>query len=266
MKSPPEAAASLLELQREFARALQLQPGSAPGVQAFGASPQPAAASRLDVYRNNARQFFRTALELTYPVVRRRVGEDYFRALAEEYRGVHPSRRGDLHWVGAAFPAWLADRLAGTEYGWLGELARLEWLCAESMAAHREPALPLQCLASVPADRLDAVRLRLQPSLRLLSARYPVWSVWQANQGEGDAEPVDLALGPEHCAIACLDERVTVYRLEAAQGRLLDALAGGTALGRAVELAGVDADTLAALLGWAFSEQLVVAVNPSAPA
>lgn len=264
--SLPEATHSLAGLQREFARALQSRPGSAPGVPAFSVTRQAAAAAGLDVYRNNTRQFFWTALELTYPVVRRRVGDEYFRMLAEEYRGVHPSRSGDLHWVGVAFPAWLTGRLAGTEYAWLGELARLEWLCEESMAARREPALSVQCLASVPADRVDGLQLRLQPSLRSMASRYPVWSVWQANQGDGDAAPVDLTRGPEHCACACLDERVTVYRLEAGQARLLEALAGGAALGRAVELAGVDASTLAALLGWAFGEQLIVDVSPSVQA
>ena len=136
--------------------------------------------------------------------------------LARNTAECHPSRRGDLHWVGATFPAWLAEHLAGTEYAWLGDLARLEWLCEESMASRCDPALPIGCLADVPADRVDALRIRLQPSLRSMSSRYPVGSVWQANQGAAPAAPVDLALGPEHCAIACLDERVTVYRLETA--------------------------------------------------
>jgi hypothetical protein len=266
MTSPPDPSLPLRALQREFARALQSQAGAAPAPRTFRATRAPAAASRLDVYRNNARQFFRTALELTYPVVRRRVGDEYFRVLADEYRAVHPSRSGDLHWVGAAFPAWLAGRLSGTEYAWLADLARLEWLCEESMASRSEPALPLQRLASVPADQIETLQLRLQPTLRSMSSHYPVCSVWQANQGDEEAPPVDLATGPEHCAIACLDERVTVYRLEAAHAGLLAALAGGAALGSAVELAGVDAAALAALLGWAFGEQLVVEVSPSVPA
>ena len=64
----------------------------------------------------------------------------------------------------------------------------------------------------------------------------------------------------------CLDERVTVYRLEAAHGRLLDALADGATLAGSIEQAGVGADALAALLGWAFRERLVVDVSPSVPA
>lgn len=266
MPTPPDTALSLRELQREFAQALQRRSASAPEVQAFTAARDPATAVRLDVYRNNARQFFRTALELTYPVVRHRVGDAFFRTLAEEYRSAHPSRRGDLHWVGAAFPAWLAERLAGTDHAWLGDLARLEWLCEESVAAPNEIALSLAQLAAVPADQLDALRLALQPSLRLLQSPYPLWSVWQANQGEQAGAPVDLDLGPEHCVVACNDERASVYRLDPGSFRLLQALVAGLTLGAAMERASVDAETLATLLGWAFNEQLVVALSPSARA
>lgn len=266
MNRPPESAPSLRELQREFARALQSPPGTSPELGHFTVPGAPAVISGLDVYRNNARQFFRSALELTYPVLRRRVGDEYFRVLAERYREAHPSRHGDLHWVGARFPEWLTGHLRETGYAWLGELARLEWLCEESMASRREAALGLQCLVDVPADRLDDLRLALQPSLRLMASDYPVWSVWQANQGAEAAAPVDLALGPEHCAIACVDERVTVYRLQADHFRLLQALAAGAALGNALETAHADTQALTALLGWAFNEQLVVAVSPSAPA
>lgn len=260
MNQPPDPASSLRELQREFARALQSQPGSA---DVFVAAGEPTAASGLDVYRNNGRQFFRSALELTFAVVRRRVGDDYFRQLAERYRAAHPSRRGDLHWVGEHFPAWLDLELAGTEYAWLSDLAQLEWLCEESMASRRDAALPLQALAGLPAVELGGLRLALQPSLRLMSSPYPVWSVWHANQGDADAEPVDFSLGTEHCAIACLEDRVTVYRLATGDYRLLVAIREGATLGDAMETAGVDAQKLGALLGWAFSEQLVVALEPS---
>lgn len=260
MNQPPDTAFVLRELQREFARALQSPPGTT-GV--FKAADEPAAAPGLDVYRNNARQFFRSALELTFPVLHRRVGDDYFRQLAERYRAAHPSQRGDLHWVGEHFPAWLAAELAGTEYAWLSDLAHLEWLCEESLASRSDAALPLQALAGLPAGELGGLRLALQPSLRLMSSRYPVWSVWHANQGHADAGPVDLSVGAEHCAIACLDERVTVYRLATGDYSLLVAIREGAALREAMDNAGADAQALGALLGWAFSEQLVVALQRS---
>ncbi len=86
------------------------------------------------------------------PVTQRRVGADFFRQLAHEYRARHPSRHGDLHWIGEAFPAWLASRMAGTGYEWLADLARLEWACEES-APQRicEPA-GLESLGRFDAD------------------------------------------------------------------------------------------------------------------
>jgi hypothetical protein len=266
MPSPPEPPRSLRELQGQFARALH--PSAAPPVDCdvFAAPRPPSAGARLEVYRNNARQYFRAALDLTFPVVQRRVGADHFRVLVEEYRGVHPSRRGDLHWAGAAFPEWLAERLAGTGYAWLGDLARLEWLCEEAMASGNAPALPLASLAAASADALDALRVVFQPSLRQMHSRYPVWTVWQANQGDDAGAPVDLDLGAEHCVIACDGERVTVYRLDPREFLLLDALAAGDALGAALQRTDADADTLTRLLGWAFDERLVVALSPSARA
>ena len=148
------------------------------------------------MYRNNTRYFFRTALERTYPVVRHRVGDEHFRQLAHDYRTAHPSSHGDLHWIGEAFPAWLASRTLGTPYAWLADLARLEWACETAWAAADATPLSLDALAGTPADRLDDFALSTC-TLRCVSLHrnYPIWSVWQANQGAQPGAPVDLAAG-----------------------------------------------------------------------
>ncbi len=257
---------SLRDNQREFTRVLRAEATSTRAAALFVEAPPIPAADRVAVYRNNAREFFRTALALTYPVLLRRVGDDYFRQLARDYREAHPSRSGDLHWVGAAFPDWLATRLQGGDYAWLADLARLEWACEEAAAAAVEPAATVDTLGTLPPDALDSARLGFQPSLRLVESQWPVWSVWQANQGEGAAAPVDLALGPQCCACACLDDRVVVYRLDAEDYGVLAALHAGATFGDAIAQARSNADTLARVLNWAFDAGLVVAVNPSARA
>ena len=78
--------ASLRELQTSFAASLR-DPSTACDV-----LPN----ENLAIYRNNAATAFRTALECSYPVLRRRVGDDYFRQLADQYRQRFPSRHGDL--------------------------------------------------------------------------------------------------------------------------------------------------------------------------
>jgi hypothetical protein len=210
--------------------------------------------ARMAVYRNNTRAFQRSALERSYPVLRRRVGEEAFGQLSAAYRDMHPSRRGDLHWVGLVFPGWLANRFAGTAYEWLADLARLEWACEEAVAAAARTPLPVESLGSMPADRLERLRLGFQPSLRLVASPWPVWSVWQANQGDAPPRTVDLSQGAEHCAVTCADDRAAVYRLEAGDFDLLRLLVEGQALGEALASLDADATRLQAVLGWAYAE------------
>jgi hypothetical protein len=129
-----------------------------------------------------------------------------------------------------------------------------------------ETPLPLEVLASLPADAMDRASLGLQPSLRLVESAWPVWSVWQANQGDAPGDAVDLERGAEHCACASTGQRVVVYRLAAEDFRILSALAQGATLAEALERSGANADSLARVLGWAFAEGLVVALSPCARA
>lgn len=260
---PDRDDATLSAWQRHFAAVLRepdcsdLAPASS-----LVAAQDTDAHARFGVYRNNSLHARRAALALAYPVLQRRVGDDYFRQLAHEYRLSHPSRSGDLHDGGAAFPAWLQARLAGTDFAWLADLARLEWAVEEAGAAVALASLPLATLATVPATALEGTSLQLQPSLRLVSSPFPVGSVWQANQGETPSSPLDVR-GPEHCACACVTDRVAVYRLAVTDYAVLEALAQGATFAVAVAAARSDAATLARVLDWAFAEGLVVAVNPS---
>jgi hypothetical protein len=260
---PPDAPASLRRAQREFADRLCAALGDDAPAPTFQAPPCVALGRRLDVYRNNTRQFFRGALALTYPVLLRRVGEEPFRQLAHAYREAHPSTRGDLHWVGAEFPAWLERRLAGTGYTWLADLARLEWACEEAAAAECLPALELAALQRVAADAGDALGFEFQPSLRIVASGYPIWSVWQANQGEAEPVPVDLEAGGECCAVAGTGDGIAVHRLDAADHALFAALLQGATLGAVVDAVGADAAALTRVLQWAFAEGLVVGMKTS---
>lgn len=263
MQPPPDRrAGELRTLQAAFGRSLLLPQPAAEDLQLLARGAMAAEfAGRFDVYRNNAWQFFLAALERTYPVVQRRVGAEFFRQLAREYRAVHPSRRGDLHWVGEQFPAWLGQRLRDTGYEWLADLARLEWACEEAVTAGHAPPLALAQLARHAPEALAQLQVALQPSLRLVASRYPVWSVWQANQQEGDTGPVDLEQGAEHCVAACSDERVAVYRLQATEFTLLSQLHAGLTLEAALAAADADAEVLGRLLAWAFGERLVVGLG-----
>jgi hypothetical protein len=271
MQRPREPGPGLHALQAAFGRNVRSTGvddanGASPNVPAAGDDVAPFGAG-IEVYRNNTWQFFLAALERTYAVTARRVGADFFRQLAHEYRARHPSRHGDLHWIGEAFPAWLARRLEGTGYEWLADLARLEWACDESATAAFAEPVGVESLGRFDADSVPGLALVLQPSLRFVASAFPIWSVWQSNQDEGAPRPVDLDAGAEHCVVACVADRVAVYRLDPADHRLLQHLGDGLSLESATAAAAADAETLARILGWAFGEGLVVqVVSPSAPA
>ena len=264
MTSPPEAP-TLADLQTRFGAALRSAGKDADA--AIGALAECivddglAPASRVQVYRNNSRAMFEAALERTYPVLRRRVGEDYFRGLAREYRAEHPSRNGDLHWIGRAFASWLEPRLAGSEYEWLVDLARLEWACEEALVATRLPPLAPAELGQVAPETLAEVGLVLQPCVRTVSSRFPVWSAWRAGQVDGAGEPIDLALGAQHVVVTCGDTGLVLHSLPEEQFLFVAALAGGATLGSAVELAALDVETLPGLLAWIFGEGLVTSLR-----
>jgi hypothetical protein len=259
---------TLQQLQDTFGRGLRSSARlDRAGLQQLTSDGDPALfEERFEVYRNNAWQFFQAALERTYPVLRRRVGPDYFRQLAREYRDEYPSRRGDLHWVGADFPAWLAGRLDRTGYEWLTDLARLEWACEEAAVTSSAAPIELTALAQFSPDDLPALRLYWQDSLRRVPSSFPIFSVWHANQGDEEPATVDLAQGAELCVVACAADRVVVYRLDPIDFAVLGVLAEGQALGVAIDSTGADANDLARVLAWAFGEGLVTGVSPPGPA
>lgn len=217
-------------------------------------------AGRLDVYRNNSRAQFDGALERTYPVLRRRVGDDYFRQLARGYREQHPSRSGDLHWIGRHFPGYLAGTLAGTGYEWLAELAALEWACETALVAAREPPVSIAAFAGLDAAAVAEARLRLQASLTCVRASTPVLDVWRANQPGEDGSPVDLSKGGQCVLVCCSEAGLVLRELDPLALEFTRALQGGAALGEAVDRAGLALEALPGALAVLFESGLVIAI------
>jgi hypothetical protein len=276
---PPEAL-PLAELQARFGSALRAgAPRSNEAASEFPSDVAPpdesatalaecivddglAPAARVQVYRNNVQAMFEGALARTYPVLRRRVGEEYFARLSVEYRQDHPSQSGDLHWVGRRFPEWLGLSTAGSDYAWLADLARLEWACEEALVSSSLPAAAADSLARVPPDGLADTLFSLQPGLRLFSSAFPVWSVWQANQPGSPGDAVDPSLGPQQVVVVPDEDGLELRSLPVDQFCFVEELAAGRTLGRALDASGLPVERLAGTLAWLFGTRLVTAVIP----
>src|SRR5262249_19551793 len=150
-------------LQRDFAAALHDGDfeAAARRVRAAGVLP----AERLALYRRNMRATQHDALAATYPVVRRLVGDAFFRVLVLDYLRTRPSRSGNLDELGGELPAFVAAYAPAADLAYLGDVARLEWACHESALAAEAPAWDAAALARLPEGEQGAVRLRLHPSV-----------------------------------------------------------------------------------------------------
>ena len=196
-------------------------------------------ARRLRVYRNNAVLGLTGALEAVYPVVRRVVGEGFFRYAAAQYIARYPSRSGDLHAFGEHFPVFLQSFEPAAELAYLPDVARLEWAYHQVFHAASHPLLDLATLAQVPVERRETLRFQIHPAARLLESAFPILRIWQINQDDHtDDPPVDLSEGGVKLLII-RDENLDIeFRsLEDGEFSLLSTLAADSDFATACERA-----------------------------
>lgn len=221
---------------------------------------------RFDVYRNNMMVSLIEALETTFPVVRRLVGADFFKAAAKTHIRRAPPRSPVLLLYGEGFGDFLDGFPPAAGVPYLGDVARLEW--ARVKAYHAADAAPLGIdrLAGLPQDTLPDLRFTLHPSLSLIASRYPLASLWAATGGADPAAEVDMKRGE---AVAVLRPALSVdVRLLPPGGHgFMARLAAGATLGEAAEVAaGSCADfDLAEHLQGLFQLGAVTAIHAPAP-
>ena len=140
---------------------------------------------RFSVYRNNVVVGLTDAMGSSFPVIRKLLGDEFFRAMCGVFVRQFPPTSPVLWKFGSELPEFLETFPPLTELPYLPDMARLETLLRESY--HEADATPVaaDAVAGIPADRLSDVRVRLAPSLRLLRSRHPVCSIWRANAAAG---------------------------------------------------------------------------------
>ncbi|HZZ60227.1 MAG TPA: DNA-binding domain-containing protein [Roseiarcus sp.] len=162
------------------------------------AAPPPAAtrgrkgapdARRFAVYRNNVAVGLIGALEARYPVVRRMVGPEAFRAMARAFVAAHQPRSPVLIAYGEAFPDFIEAMGVEAGLGPLADVARLENAWVEAYHAEDAPAVTLADLAALEAEDLPDARVALHPAARLLSFASPAASIWASRQNGAEPAP-----------------------------------------------------------------------------
>ncbi|MEJ1965530.1 MAG: DNA-binding domain-containing protein [Gammaproteobacteria bacterium] len=147
---------------------------------------------RFAVYRNNVAVGLIEALRSSFPVVERLVGFEFFDAMARAHALRSPPSSAVLLAYGSSFPDFIARFEPAAALPYLADVARLEWGWLEAYHAAEAEPVAIADLHSVARDRLPTLRLKLHPSVRVLSLAHPVLRIWRAHLEAGEPDLIEL--------------------------------------------------------------------------
>lgn len=204
-----------------------------------------AAGKRFDVYRNNVAVSLSDALEAAFPVVRKLVGDEFFRAMAGVFLRKHPPNTPLMMFYGEAMPQFLGRFEPTKSIRYLPDIARIE--LAMRHAYHAADATPVdpETLGSLAADTLMGAKLRIAPATQTVTSDFPVHAIYLANTQAEAPKPVMQA---EAVLITRPAFDPQIHRIDAASAACIDALKKGQSLGHAMATGDETLD-LGAVLG-----------------
>jgi hypothetical protein len=172
----------LRRLQRDLQRHL-LNEDSAIADAIVDAPPLPVA-QRLEIYAHGYRVRLIDALDNTYPLLHRLLGDDDFMALGESFVAAHPSVHRSIRWYGRELAEYLSRTPPHADQPILAELAQLEWTLAEVFDAPNAEPVSRAAFAAINPLTWSLLRFEFHPSLRRLPLRWNAAAAWQALNSE----------------------------------------------------------------------------------
>ena len=215
------------------------------------------ATKRYDVYRNNVAVSLSDALETAFPVLRKLLGEEFFRALAGVYLRTHPPKSPLMMFFGEDMPQFLARFDPVKHLPYLPDMARLELAMRQSYHAADATPIDGQALAAIAPDALMALTFEFAPATQLIRSDFPIYAIYLANTQANAPKPV---MKPEAALITRPEFDPQIQPLGPAEAACLASLMDGKALG----LAMTDADStldLGALLGTLLQQRAITTLN-----
>lgn len=136
----------------------------------------------MEIYRNNAFGKITHSLLLTYPVIKKLVGDDFFRAMCREYIQKSWPESGNMDDYGSDFYHFLAEFEHVKYLTYLCDVACLEWAFHQSSLAENTRVFDWSTLAQV--TNILTLKFTLAPSVSLISSSFPIDKIWEVNQIE----------------------------------------------------------------------------------
>ena len=219
------------------------------------------ATKRYDVYRNNVTVSLADALEAAFPVIRKLVGDDFFRAMAGIYLRENPPRDPLMMFYGDTMPFFLERFAPAQSLKYLPDVARLE--LAMRVSYHAADADPISGdkLSALSPDRLMATRFTLAPAVQIRTSPHPIHAIYLANTRTDAPKPV---WHPEAVLVTRPRFDPIPHLISAETATFVTSLRAGDALGVAMTKAGDTLD-LGAALGLLMSQNAITELKGPTP-
>jgi hypothetical protein len=176
--------------------------------------------------------FLIRALAARYPVVSRLIGDDSFLEVARRFIEMQPPRLPIVQRFGEAFPQYLRSLGEAASFEYVADIAELE--AARARAHHSADARPLDARAFslLSTSCFNECGLILHPSVALVASRFPIVTIWRANQTDTAGGILDQ-WRPEAALIVRSFLEVDVLLLPAGGHVFMNALLSGWTIGAA---------------------------------
>lgn len=196
-----------------------------------------ASAERLDIYQNNTVLGLTDILANAFPVLKKIVGDEFFKTIARYYIKSHPQPSGNRHAFGDDLAGFLEEFKPAASLPYLRDVAALEWAYFQAALAHDAKPLDFESLtAAMSAD--PAFALAAHPSVHIVQQKFNALEIWQEHQKE-DIGSVQLETRPHRLAVwRGPDDAVLMRHVTAAFSTLIEQSQKGTSFAEAMAFAG----------------------------
>jgi hypothetical protein len=261
-----ERAPALRDLQRWMAaRISPLAPTEAAALDEWITVPAASApAERLDVYVNGYPARIYESLHEAFPAVAHVVGGRAFGELTERYIGRVKPRSYNLNHVGESLVAFLADDPLGADYGFLPDLAALEWRVTRAFHSFESKPIDPASLASWSMRDWETAVLHFQPAVALVRSAWPILEVWRHRETPADEIDIELEGRPQSVLVYRTGTSVHCVEVESAHAQALAGLLAGGRLGdvtRDLSEQDIEGDAVSGWFATWMRDGMIVAVS-----
>jgi putative DNA-binding protein len=125
-------------------------------------------------------------LAAQYPVIRRLVGDLSFRIVACRFILSELPSIQIAPSFGDNFPRFLRGQSNTASFEYVADIAQLEMVRRRARRAANVRPLAAETLLSL-RDQLNGLYLTLHPSVGLIQSRFPIVTIWENNQSDGES-------------------------------------------------------------------------------